>query len=91
MWNIATKILKTYITNYSMTHSPDIMRNKPEVTAGLTITMRKFILVSRRSYSMKSFCKLGIRTIWEQKQRMDSLRGKFLMNICGTSSDAILR
>lgn len=28
----------------------------------------KFVLVSRRSHSMKSFCKLGIRTIWAQNR-----------------------
>ncbi len=35
------KMLRTYITNYLMKHSPGTMRSRPEVTAGLTIIMRK--------------------------------------------------
>ena len=38
---------------------------------------------------MRLFCKSGIKTIWEQRQRTDSLRQKYLINICRTSNSAI--
>lgn len=47
------KMLRTYITNYLMKHSPGTMRSRPEVTAGLTIIMRKSVPASRKSHSGK--------------------------------------
>ena len=89
MWNTATKISKTYTTNYLMKHLPGTMRSRPEVTAGLMIIMRKSVPANRRSRSMRLFCKSGIKTIWEQRQRTDSLRQKYLINIYRTSNSAI--
>ena len=90
-WNIVTRMLRTYITNYLMKHSPGTMRNRPEATAGLKIIMRKSVPANRRSHSMKLFCKSGIRTTWGQRQRTDSLRQRCWINICRTSSREILR
>lgn len=50
-----------------------IMKSRPEVIAGLMITMRKSDPASRKSHSMRLFCRLGIRTIRAQVQRTDSL------------------
>ena len=36
---------------------PGTMRNRPEVTAGLMIIMRKFVPANRRSHSMRLFCR----------------------------------
>ena len=47
-WNTATKMLRTYITNYLMKHSPGTMRSRPEVTVGLTIITIKYCMESRK-------------------------------------------
>ena len=84
------KISKMYIMNYLMKPLPGITKSRAERIVVLIITMKKFALVSRRKHSMRSFCKSGIRIIWEQKPRMDSLLQRYLMSICRIFSREIL-
>lgn len=78
MWNTVTKISKTYIANYLMKHLSGIMRSRPEVTAGLMITMRKSVPANRKSHSMRLFYKSGIKTIWGAKTEDGQLAAKIL-------------
>ena len=82
---------KTCITNCLMKLLFDTTRSRPEVIVRLMIIMIKFVSANRRNRSMKSFCKLEIKTIWERQQKTDSLLQRCLMNICVIFKDGILR
>ena len=72
------KMFRTYITNYLMKHSPGTMRSKPEVTAGLTITMRKSVPASRRSQFHEIILQIGDKDNMGVKTENGQLAGKAL-------------